>query len=477
MINNTFIKSKQKVIILINLFIWIIFNQSTLSQFAGGTGTVNDPFLIETAEQLNGIGQDQSHWDKHFKQITDIDLSVYSGDEFNIIGIEGNGGENFPYTGIFDGNGYEIRNFTYESSERGVAIFECVDYPGELRNITIVNPMINCPQSPGVAALVFQLFNGIIDSCNVLGGTISGSGAGGVGGLVANYWTQDSPSPGAGTTKIIYCHVTANVSSASGGVGGLVGINHGRIQKCSSSGSVSGIEKVGGLTCLNGYWGYWNTLHGEISDCYSTSNVSGTSKVGGLVGEAGASTSITNCYAIGEVTGTSEVGGLVGSGSLTVQSSFWDTVSSGISTSRGGTGLSTAEMQNPATYQNAGWDLETIWEMQGNSDYPKLRSLNITTNINMNNLSPLPSKIQLCQNYPNPFNPSTTIQYNLQKSGNVILKIYNLSGQQIEMLVNGFQTVGEHKITWQPKGLPSGIYFYKLQVGEYSKTKELILEE
>lgn len=345
---------------------------TTTMEYAGGTGTVNDPFLIETAEQLNRIGQDQSYWDKHFRQIADIDLSVYSGDEFNIIGIEANGGVNFPFTGTFDGNGYEIRNFTYESSERGVAIFECVDYPGELRNITMVNPSINCPQSSGVGALVFQLLNGIVDSCKVLGGTISGGS--GVGGLVANYWTTDTPSPGAGTTKIINCHVTANVSGTSDDVGGLVGINHGLIQKCSSSGSVSGSANVGGLTYLNGYWASWNTLHGEISDCYSTCNVSGTSRVGGLVGQAGSSTTITNCYAIGEVTGTSEVGGLVGSGSLTVQSSFWDTVSSGISTSRGGTGLSTEEMQNPVTYENAGWDMINTWEMEGTSDYPKLKN-------------------------------------------------------------------------------------------------------
>ena len=195
-----------------------------------------------------------------------------------------------------------------------------------------------------------------------------------MGGLVANYWATDTLTSAADYTKIINCHVTANVSGTSDNVGGLVGISHGRIQKCSSAGSVSGTEKVGGLTSLNGYWAYWITLHGEISDCYSTCNVSGTSRVGGLVGEAGSSTTITNCYAIGEVTGTSEVGGLVGSGSLTVQSSFWDTTSSGISTSRGGTGLSTAEMQNPVTYENAGWDMINIWRMEGTSDYPKLRS-------------------------------------------------------------------------------------------------------
>jgi hypothetical protein len=87
------------------------------------------------------------------------------------------------------------------------------------------------------------------------------------------------------------------------------------------------------------------------------------------------------------------------------------------------------------------------------------------------------SDFQLKQNYPNPFNPSTTIKYNLHKSSNVKLKIYNFSGQEIVALVNEFQSSGEHEITWQPKGIPSGIYFCKLHAGELSETKKIILQK
>ncbi|UCE08282.1 MAG: T9SS type A sorting domain-containing protein, partial [bacterium] len=80
-----------------------------------------------------------------------------------------------------------------------------------------------------------------------------------------------------------------------------------------------------------------------------------------------------------------------------------------------------------------------------------------------------PHGFKLQQNYPNPFNPSTTIKYNLIESSNVILKIYNLGGQKVATLDNGFKIAGEHDINWQPKGLPSGIYFYRLQAGEYSE--------
>ena len=56
----------------------------------------------------------------------------------------------------------------------------------------------------------------------------------------------------------------------------------------------------------------------------------------------------------------------------------------------------------------------------------------------------------------------------------MILKIYNLAGQELEILVNSFQTAGEHQITWQPNGLPSGIYFYKLTVRNQNVSKSSV---
>lgn len=87
------------------------------------------------------------------------------------------------------------------------------------------------------------------------------------------------------------------------------------------------------------------------------------------------------------------------------------------------------------------------------------------------------TSFQLKQNYPNPFNATTTIIYDLPKSGNVTLIVYNLLGQNIETLVNGFQTVGEHQVEWNAEGLPSGIYLYKLEAGESFKIKKFILQK
>ncbi|MBN2000942.1 T9SS type A sorting domain-containing protein [candidate division KSB1 bacterium] len=88
-----------------------------------------------------------------------------------------------------------------------------------------------------------------------------------------------------------------------------------------------------------------------------------------------------------------------------------------------------------------------------------------------------PQDYVLHQNYPNPFNPSTTIKYKLPRSGHVRLIIYNLSGQKVETLVNKFQSTGEYVVTWQPIGLSNGIFLFRLQAGEFSKTRKLIYQK
>ncbi len=74
------------------------------------------------------------------------------------------------------------------------------------------------------------------------------------------------------------------------------------------------------------------------------------------------------------------------------------------------------------------------------------------------------SGIQLYPNYPNPFNRQTTIKYHLSEAGKVVLKIYSPIGQELVTLVDAIQPEGEHEIKWQPEGLPSGLYFYRIIV-------------
>jgi len=97
------------------------------------------------------------------------------------------------------------------------------------------------------------------------------------------------------------------------------------------------------------------------------------------------------------------------------------------------------------------------------------------------------SKFNLNQNYPNPFNPTTTIKYSIPtplnppfaKEGNtggfVTLKVYDVLGKEIATLVNKEQQSGNYKVTFNASSLPSGIYFYRLQSGNFVETKKLIL--
>jgi len=97
------------------------------------------------------------------------------------------------------------------------------------------------------------------------------------------------------------------------------------------------------------------------------------------------------------------------------------------------------------------------------------------TGIENNSVKPV--NLDLHQNYPNPFNLFTTISYSLPESDIVTLKLYDLVGQEIKVFVNTFQSAGDHQITWSAEGSPSGIYFYRLQTGAYTKTMKLILQK
>ncbi|MHB8579959.1 MAG: T9SS type A sorting domain-containing protein [Ignavibacteriaceae bacterium] len=100
---------------------------------------------------------------------------------------------------------------------------------------------------------------------------------------------------------------------------------------------------------------------------------------------------------------------------------------------------------------------------------------NIITGVAKNPDASLPTAYSLSQNYPNPFNPTTTIDFALPKSGNVKLGVYDILGREITMLVNGNLTAGNHSVNFNALNLASGIYFYKLQAGNFVSVKKLVL--
>ena len=81
----------------------------------------------------------------------------------------------------------------------------------------------------------------------------------------------------------------------------------------------------------------------------------------------------------------------------------------------------------------------------------------------------------LHQNYPNPFNPSTNIDYVVADNSFVTMKVYNILGQEVSLLVNGLKERGKYTVTWNAANQPSGIYYYKLTAGNYAEVKKMIL--
>jgi Secretion system C-terminal sorting domain len=90
-------------------------------------------------------------------------------------------------------------------------------------------------------------------------------------------------------------------------------------------------------------------------------------------------------------------------------------------------------------------------------------------------LSNIPESFHLNQNYPNPFNPSTIIKYSIPNKGLVTLKVYNTIGEEVATLVNELEQAGNYEVEFNASSMPSGVYFYKLQVGDFVDAKKMIL--
>jgi hypothetical protein len=87
----------------------------------------------------------------------------------------------------------------------------------------------------------------------------------------------------------------------------------------------------------------------------------------------------------------------------------------------------------------------------------------------------LPLTFALDQNYPNPFNPTTTVRYDLAKTTDVSLRVYNMQGQMVRELVSGLQNAGRYELQFNADNLASGVYVYHLQAGDFSQTRKMVL--
>ena len=87
----------------------------------------------------------------------------------------------------------------------------------------------------------------------------------------------------------------------------------------------------------------------------------------------------------------------------------------------------------------------------------------------------LPTEFKLNQNFPNPFNPSTKIRYSIPQQSKVLIRVFDVLGNEIETLFNEEKPVGTYEISWYAERLPSGVYFYQLKAGDFIQTKKMVL--
>lgn len=244
----------------------------TAVAFTKGSGTEEDPWLIENAEQLAYLAQQVNNGTdyrgKHFRLVSDLDLSVK---EWTPIGTEGN-----LFWGGFDGDGHTITGMTITGKENSyVGLF------GECHNFTAASSYIK--------------------SVTVKGANISGkSFVGAIAGAGAN---------------ISDCYSIENTIYASRCVGGVCGSLIGKISGCYNSSSVSGISTAGGIMGSASYEG--NVGNGVVQYCYNIGTVTVSqqdSSVGGITGASANRYDISNCLNCGKITGNGKnVGGIAGS--------------------------------------------------------------------------------------------------------------------------------------------------------------------
>lgn len=247
------------------LFVFCVLRAETTTSpnYAGGNGTLDNPYKIISLAQLRLLSETSDDWSKSFILTADIDASdTKNWNERE--GFSPIGKKNLPFTGTFNGGGYTINHLHIYKTGRCKGMFGFIN-----------------------SAHIEQL--GLIN-CVMVVGDCSGCLVG----------------MASGISVIQECYSTGYLSAAGTGSGGIVGcLDSSMIRMCYSNGTISGYLNVGGIVGQV-------MENSKVENCFSNSNVSGICIVGGIVGSALTNADVQNCMVGGMVKGGTVRGGIAG---------------------------------------------------------------------------------------------------------------------------------------------------------------------
>lgn len=282
------------------------------SQFAGGTGTSANPYLIANVNHLQAVRTAANN--AHFRIINAIDASVTStwngGSGFNPIGY---------FNGTIDGDGFAVTGLYINRPGQGNTAF--ITQAGGNAEIKDIDFQSLSVTGGSYASAVIGVSDGTILNVNVSGSVSGSSYTGGIVGQLNSgafitdcSFTGSVATSGTNTGGITGYNNSGNISDCSfqgtvngySGTGGIAGRNEGDITDCNVSGTITGVyEDAGGIVG-------WNN-GGSLDNCHSNGSVNGNNYTGGLIGYSGYNgTSITNCSSASSVNGSVSTGGLIG---------------------------------------------------------------------------------------------------------------------------------------------------------------------
>ncbi|MDH8679903.1 ZmpA/ZmpB/ZmpC family metallo-endopeptidase-related protein, partial [Fusibacter bizertensis] len=352
-----------------------------------GTGTVDDPYLVRSLQDLINIKNDLSG---DYLLLSDIDL--------NGIDWEPIGTVELPFRGTFNGNGKILRNLKIsQQAMTYVGLFGYIG-GGSVKNLTIENADVSGDTYVGAIVGYATEENKLIENCHVKNGQVSGmSNVGGVVGRLYKGYVENSSYTGivngesnvggfAGyvSSKISDSWFDGEVTGISQRVGGFIGQFSGfngsyRVERCYATGKVTGKQSVGGFI---GYGSWSSSLDDYISDSFAIVTVEGEDEVGGFFGtETSGSVSgqFVRCYSAGAISATGDnKGGFGGKFNITYSKAincYYDVLKSGTAPRYSNHAMNklTTGMVEQSTFTN--WDFTSVWSIDSGSSYPYLKSI------------------------------------------------------------------------------------------------------